>query len=500
MNNATETTNTFEPNHPDPKRSFKTNPIEPSGNFLLDIAPLILTTAILMVQFFVFKDFTPHIPLVCGIVITGLFVRFRKRKWLGMENHMYKVVKVGLPAIVLLITIGMLIAAWIKAGTVATILYYGFAIFSPSTFLAATCVLCAVLSLATGTSWGTVGTVGLALMGIGHGLGIPEPWTAGAVISGSFFGDKMSPLSDTTNLTPAAAGVDLWEHIKGMLPTTVPAMIISILVYAYVGIQYSAQTADFHDIELMRRTLSDNYHISLITLLPGVVVIGAAMMRFPALPTVLGGVIVACLVAVGVQGVDIKDLFNVLQNGVVSTTGVEIVDKLLSKGGVMSMTWVVTLTLLALSFVGALEFYGTLNAILQKINQFVRSRFGLVGTTYTSTIGIGVVVGDVYTTLVMPARLLKDKYAQMGYKRTALTRSIEDCGTLLSPLIPWNMGGGFVAATLGVATLAYAPYAIACWLSPVIGLVWLILNKFIPKEPPANIAKDADSDAIGNMT
>lgn len=499
MNNSHETLNTYEPNHPDPKRSFKTNPIEPSGNFWLDIAPLALTTMILLVQFFVFKDFTPHIPLICGLVITGLFVRVRKRKWLGMENHMYKVVRVGLPAIVILMTIGVLIAAWIKAGTVATILYYGFAIFNPSTFLVATCLLCSVLSLATGTSWGTVGTVGLALMGIGHGLGIPEAWTAGAVISGAFFGDKMSPLSETTNLTPAVAGVDLWEHIKGMMPTTIPAMTISVLVYAYVGMQYSQQVADFTDIELMRQTLAAHYHIHLLTLLPGVVVIIAAMMKFPALPTVLGGIIVACLVAIGLQGVEIKELFSILHNGVVSQTGVEIVDKLLSKGGLMSMTWVVTLTILALCFVGALEFYGTLNAILQKINHFVRTRFGLVGTTYASTIGIGVVVGDVYTTLVMPARLLKDKYAQMGYKRTTLTRSIEDCGTLLSPLIPWNMGGGFVAATLGVATLAYAPYAIACWLSAVIGLVWLIMGKFTPKEPPSDISTDAKSDSIASL-
>ncbi|MDO5651473.1 MAG: Na+/H+ antiporter NhaC [Moraxella sp.] len=498
MSSPKESLNTYEPNHPDPKRSFKTNPIEPSNNFLLDIAPLVLTTVILMVQFFVFKDFTPHIPLICGLVITGIFVRVRKRKWLGMENHMYKVVRVGLPAIILLITIGMLIAAWIKAGTVATILYYGFAVFSPATFLAATCILCSVLSLATGTSWGTVGTVGLALMGLGYGLGVPEAWTAGAVISGAFFGDKMSPLSETTNLTPAVAGVDLWEHIKGMMPTTIPAMLISVMVYAYVGLQYSSQATDFADITLMRETLAEHYNINLITLLPGLVVIVAAMMKFPALPTVLGGIITASLVAVGLQGAAVSELFSILQNGVVSQTGVEIVDKLLSKGGIMSMTWVVTLTLIALSFVGALEFYGTLNAILQKIDKFVRSRFGLVGATYASTVGVGVVIGDVYTTLVMPARLFKDKYATMGYKRTTLTRSIEDCGTLLSPLIPWNMGGGFVAATLGVATLAYAPYAIACWLSPIFGLIWLFANKFIPREEPNHITKDAESDSIAS--
>lgn len=477
----------------------RSQPIEPSGNFLLDIAPLLLTVAIMMVQFFVFDDFTPHIPLVCGLIITGLFVRFRKEKWLGMENHFYKVIRVGLPAIILFITIGMLIAAWIISGAVATVLYYGFAIFNPATFLVASCLLCSVLSLATGTSWGTVGTVGLALMGIGHGLGIPDAWTAGAIISGAFFGDKMSPLSETTNLTPAVAGVDLWDHIKGMLPTTVPAMVISILVYAYVGFSYKDQVADFADIELMRRTLAANYDISVFTLLPAVVVIAAALMRMPALPTVLGGIIVACVIAIILQGASVQEIFGVLQNGVVSQTGVEIVDKLLSKGGVMSMTWVVTLTLLALSFVGALEFYGTLNAILKKINNVVRTRFGLVGASYASTIGIGTIIGDVYTSLVLPGRLLKDKYAQMGYKRTTLTRSIEDCGTLLSPLIPWNMGGGFVAATLGVATILYAPYAIACWLSPVFGIIWLMLNKFIPREAPSDIATTPEQDSIASL-
>ncbi|OAU98922.1 MULTISPECIES: Na+/H+ antiporter NhaC [Moraxella] len=477
----------------------RTQPIEPSGNFLLDIAPLLFTIVIMMVQFFGFDDFTPHIPLVCGLVITGLFVRFRKKKWIGMENHFYKVIRVGLPAIILFITIGMLIAAWIISGAVATVLYYGFAVFTPATFLVASCILCSILSLATGTSWGTVGTVGLALMGIGHGLGIPDAWTAGAIISGAFFGDKMSPLSETTNLTPAVVGVDLWDHIKGMIPTTLPAMTVSLLVYAYVGISYQDQVADFADIQLMRETLAANYTISLFTLLPGLVVIISALMRMPALPTVLGGIIVACLMAIIFQGTGVKELFNVLQNGVISQTGVEIVDKLLSKGGVMSMTWVVILTLLALSFVGALEYYGTLNAILQKINSFVRTRFGLVGASYASTISIGTIIGDVYTSLVLPGRLLKDKYTQMGYKRTTLTRSIEDCGTLLSPLIPWNMGGGFVAATLGVATILYAPYAIACWLSPIFGIIWLILDKFIPREESTNIATTAEEDSIAAL-
>lgn len=457
----------------------------PSSSFLLDIAPLVLTAIILMVQFFVFKDFTPHIPLACGILITGLFMKLRGRDWDGMEQRFLKVVKIGLPAILILMGVGMLIGAWIIAGTVPTILYYGFSIFTPSSFLVSVCIICAIISLATGTSWGTVGTVGLAMMGIGLGLGVPAPLVGGAIVSGAFFGDKMSPLSDTTNLTPAAAGIDLWEHIKGMLPTTVPAMITAVLIYAWIGTSYGSDSVDMSSIEAIKASLASNYNLSVITLLPAVVVIGAAVMKMPAIPTVLVGVVVASVIAVFMQGVGLHDVFNVLQNGFKSETGLEIVDQLLSKGGVMSMTWVVTLTIFALAFVGALEHYGTLKAIMAKLDKVIKTRFGLVISSYASVIGVGTIIGDVYTTLVLPGRLLKDKYQEMGYKRTTLTRAVEDCGTLLSPLIPWNMGGSFVAATLGIATITYAPYAFACWLSPLFGLLWLALNKFIPRETPS---------------
>ena len=456
----------------------------PSSSFLLDIAPLVLTAMILMVQFFVFKDFTPHIPLACGILITGLFMKLRGRDWQGMEERFLKVIKIGLPAMIILMGVGMLIGSWIIAGTVPTILYYGFSIFSPSSFLFSVCIICAIISVATGTSWGTVGTVGLAMMGIGMGLGIPAHFTGGAIVSGAFFGDKMSPLSDTTNLTPAAAGVELWDHIKGMLPTTVPAMITALALYAWIGMGYGDDSIDLSSIRALQTNLVDNYNLSVITLLPALVVVVAAVMKMPAIPTVLGGVVVASFIAFFMQGVGVSEIFNVLQNGFVSETGFEVVDKLLSKGGVMSMTWVITLTIFALAFVGSLEHYGTLKAIMAKIDKAVKSRIGLILTTYASVLGVGTLIGDVYTTLVLPGRLLKDKYKEMGYKRTTLTRSIEDSGTLLSPLIPWNMGGSFVAATLGIATLTYAPFAFACWLSPLFGLLWAFLDKFIPREEP----------------
>jgi NhaC family Na+:H+ antiporter len=322
------------------------------------------------------------------------------------------------------------------------------------------------------------------MMGIGLGLGIPPSLTGGAIVSGAFFGDKMSPLSDTTNLTPAAAGIELWDHIRGMLPTTVPAMITALIIYGWLGMSYGAENVDLSSIKEIQTSLAANYNLSIITLLPALVVIIAAVMKMPAIPTVLSGVVVAGLIAFTMQGVGVSDIFNVLQNGFVSETGFAVVDQLLSKGGVMSMTWVVTLTIFALAFIGSIEHYGTLKAIMAKINKMIKSRVGLVSTTYASTLGVGTLIGDVYTTCVLPGRLLQDKYKEMGYKRTTLTRSIEDAGTLLSPLIPWNMGGSFVAATLGIATLTYAPFAFACWLSPLFGLLWVFLNKFIPREEP----------------
>ena len=426
----------------------------------------------------------PHISIIlvlCGLLGYG---KFKGQGFAAMEAKMAEGVMLGIGAIYLFFFIGLLVSALMMSGAIPTLMYYGFDLISPQLFYLSAFILCSVIGIALGSGFTTCATAGVAFLGMAEAFEANPAIVAGAVVSGALFGDKMSPLSETTNLTPAAAEIGLWEHIKGMLPTTVPAMLIALGLYAWLGYGYSTSGVDMALIQQVQDTMAANYKLSLITLLPAVVVIAAAMMKMPAMPTVYAGVVVAAAVAFLVQGSTVPELFNVLQNGVVSATGFEVVDKLLSKGGVMSMTWVVTLTLFALGFVGALEYYGTLRSVMNKINHLIRSRFGLVGATYTSVLGTGVLVGDVYTTLVLPARLMKDKYEELGYKKTTLTRSIEDCGTLLSPLIPWNMGGSFIAATLGAATFAYAPYAFACWLSPLIGLVWVITGKFIPKVSP----------------
>ncbi len=453
----------------------------PKPTLLMAILPIVLTISLLMLQLFVFDDFTPHIPLVLGIMIVGALGWWQGYRWSHMEAGLYKVVSVGLPSLAILMTVGMIIGVWILSGTVPLLIYYGLAILSPGIFLFASCLVCAIISLATGTSWGTVGTVGLALVGIGEGLGIPLYLTAGAVVSGAFFGDKMSPLSDTTNLAPAVCGTDLWSHIRGMMATAGPAMLVALALYAWIGMGYATDAVmQSESVAQINATLQETFALTFWLLIPPIVVVVLAVKRFPALPSIFSGVVLGGILAVLVQGVSIHDVFNAMQNGYSSDTGIEAVDRLLSKGGIQSMTWVITLVLIALGFGGMLERTRCLEVVLESILKVAKSRFALVAASTGSAIGTNAVTGDVYLSVALPGRMFAPAYRGRGLSTTVLSRSVEDGGTLISPLIPWNVGGAFVAGTLGVETLAYAPVAFACWLSMLFGLLWAATGWFVP--------------------
>ncbi|MDO4904735.1 MAG: Na+/H+ antiporter NhaC [Lautropia sp.] len=475
--------------------------------FWFDVGPLVLTTIILMVQFFIFNDYTPHVPLIIGLCITGLFTSIKGGSWTEMEKSMYKVMKVALPTMIIITCVGMTIAAWIASGTVPTILDFGLAIMKPEFFLPASCILATVVSTATGTSWGTVGTVGLAVMGIGEALGIPVHWTAGAIVSGAFFGDKMSPLSDTTNLTPAVVDTDLISHIKGMLPNTIPAYLITLIAYAWIGMDYGEASAGTMQVrEALQSTIHTNFKLGWITLIPPLVVIYMSYRKYSVMGTLCTGVFLGTLIAIFYQGLEMSKVSGILMNGYVATTGQEYVDKLLSKGGILAMGWVISMMMLSLAFVGALEHFGTFRALLRQIQKLVKSRFSLVATSASIVLAVSVIAGEVYTSIVLPGRLMKAKYAEMGYQTTTLSRTIEDWGTLLSPLIPWNNGGAFVAGALGITTFVYAPFALFCWLSPLIGLIYAAAGWFIPQDPtgPHQIAdedmREIAEDAEGYIT
>ena len=461
------------------------NPQTPKPSLFMAILPIALTMALLMIQLFVYEDFTPHIPLVFGIMITAVLGWKLGYRWSHMEAGMYHVVGVGLPSLAILMTVGMLIGVWILSGTVPLLVYYGLATLSPGTFLLAACLICSVISLATGTSWGTVGTVGLALMGIGEGLGVPAYLTGGAVVSGAFFGDKMSPLSDTTNLAPAVCGNDLWSHIRGMMPTTIPAMLVALVIYGFLGMNYAGGTLQTENVELIRNKLEETFYLSWWLLIPPAVVVALALKQLPALPSIFAGVVLGGIAAVIAQGVSLHDVFAAMFSGYKSETGIAEVDKLLTKGGIESVNWVITLVLIALAFGGMLERTRCLEVVLENVLKVAKGRFGLIAASTGASVGTNVVTGDVYLSIALPGRMFAPAFRGRGLSTTNLSRSVEDGGTLVSPLIPWNVGGAFVSSTLGIPTLVYAPVAFACWLSPLFGLLWAATGWFVPKASEA---------------
>ena len=466
-------------------------------NLAIALVPVLLTLAILALQLFYFGDFTPHIPLACGIAITALVGKALGHRWQQVEDGVFHVINVSLPSVSILIIVGMLIGVWIACGTVPTLIYYGLILLSPEIFLAAGMILCALVSLSLGTSWGTVGTVGLALMGIGAGFGIPPYWTAGAVVSGAFFGDKVSPLSDTTNLAPAVTGTKLFDHIRNLMPTTVPAMLIALGIYTAVGFTLiDSDQASFARIEAITSALQAHFEISPLMLLPAALVIALAVTRRPPIPSLFAGAVAGGVVAVFLQGQGLHDVFSFANAGYVMATGVAEMDTLLSRGGIQSMMWTISLVLLALGLGGALERTGCLQAIMGALISRVKRFAGIQASATAAAISTNVVAGDPYLSIALPGRMFAPVYRGMGYSTLNLSRAIEEGGTLISPLVPWNAGGAFVIAALALGisdgnmdNLLYIPLAFACWLSPIIGVSYATAGIFSPKASDAERAE-----------
>ena len=456
---------------------------------LLALTPVVLTLLILGTQIFYFGVFEPHIPLAIGLAITSVVGIKLGLKWKGIEKGIFHVIHVALPSVSVLITVGMIIGVWIASGTVPSIIYFGLKVLSPELFLAAGMGICAVVSLSIGTSWASVGTVGLALMGIGEGFDIPAYWTAGAVVSGAFFGDKISPLSDTTNLAPAVTGTDVFSHIKNMMATTIPAMLIALIIYLLVGFfVIDTQSISFEKINDITNALDENFYISGWVLLPALIVMGLAIKKCPPMPSLFAGVVAGGATAMIVQGQSLQSIFDFANNGYSINTGIGEIDSLLNRGGIQSMMWTISLILIALGFGGALEKTGCLktiiNAIKSKVSSFAGTQTAAIGTAFATNL----VAGDPYLSIALPGRMYSPVYRGMGYSTLNLSRGIEEGGTLMSPLIPWNAGGAFVISALGlgiadgnIENLLYIPLAFACWTAPLIGIFYAYAGLFSPK-------------------
>jgi NhaC family Na+:H+ antiporter len=371
----------------------------------------------------------------------------------------------------------MVIASFMQAGTIATLMYFGLAWLSPSLFLAIGMILCALMSVATGTSWGTVGTLGVVFIGLGEALGIPLPIVAGMVVCGATFGDKLSPISDTTNLAAMSAGTDLYRHIYSMLFTTVPAFLIALVLFLFIGFSYQASAPVTAEIDTLRTALAANYSLQpLITLLPLITLAVLSARRVSAEVTMSASVLLATLIAVVYQGTDAIAALNALWENTPGTTGIENLDSLLGRGGIVSMSWTLLLALFALALGGLLHGARFLEVMLAGLLLRLRHVGALIATTIVSGFVGNLAMGEAYISIILNCQLFKSKYESVGLDPAILSRTVEEGSTMTTGLIPWTTAGAFYATTLGVPVLDYLPYAFFNYLNAVVAIAMATLG------------------------
>jgi len=442
------------------------------ANLFEAMLSLLFLIAIMAVGIIVF-GVDPHIPMFIGVVGAALMALWLGYEWENIEKFMMEGITRALQSVIILIIIGILVGMWIDAGVVPSMIYYGLQILSPGIFFIACVLICSITSLATGSSWGTMGTMGLALMGIGFGLGMAPGMTAGAVLSGAYFGDKMSPLSDTTNLAPAMAGTDVMTHVKFMLLPTGVTCAIFLIFFGVLGfLQHTSGAADLSAVEEICGALQGRFTISPILLLPPVVVIVAVALKVPAIPGIALGILSGAILGLIVQPeCTLGTLLDTGMYGFVPETGVEAVDDLLEAGGLMGMMFSVSLTILAMMFGGIMEATGQLEVIVSKLLKLAKGPASLVALTEVTCVLSNATMPEQYISIVIPGRMYAEEYRKMGLHPKTLSNALEGAGTVTSALIPWNTCGVYIEETLGIGVAQYGPWAVFNWLMPIINIV-----------------------------
>ena len=495
---------------PKTKGIIMTTPKSPS--IIQALIPVVALVVMLAFSVYLFSDNSSQGPnqivLTLGAAIAAIVGISLGHTWTELQKAIIAGISTAMTAILILLSVGGLIGTWLMSGTVPSLIYYGLELLSPQWFFAATCLITAIAALATGSSWTVAGTLGVALIGVSMGLELNPAIAAGAIISGAYFGDKMSPLSDTTNLAPAVVHTDIFTHIRHMAWTTGPSFIIALILFTVIGLGTDT-TADAASLDLLRTTLDNSFNITVVALLPLLIVLYMAYKKIPPLPTILfgallGGVMAVILQPEGVLAVAgspelskglalLKGVWLALADGYVSTTGVEVVDDLLTRGGMSSMLVTIWLVLAALSFGAVLEHTGMLMRLIDGALKRAQSTGSLVTTVIFSCIGINIVAGDQYISIVLPGKMYRAEFEKRNLDPRNLSRVIEDSGTLTSPLVPWNTCGAYMSATLGVATLAYLPFAFVNLINPLVSMFYGFTGFTMVKINDADDAVEANA-------
>ncbi|TQR15591.1 Na+/H+ antiporter NhaC [Psychrobacillus soli] len=451
-------------------------------SFVMSIIP-ILTLIISAASSILFWKAGMHIPLMIGVIVAAVIAMISGWSWREVEKMMVNGVSRALPAVFILLIIGIIVGTWIASGVIPTMIYYGLSIIKPSLFVPLVALITGIVSITLGSSFTSIATVGLAFMAIGEGLGFSPGLVAGAVISGAYFGDKLSPLSDTTNIAPAMAETDLFSHIKHMLWDTIPAFVISIILYWFLGNSVlSLNTADTSEIDLIIKGLESVFVMHPLLLLMPVFTILLMMKRVPAIPALAIVGFLGAVLAVLVQGVTVSSIVQVMTSGFSVDSGVASVDSLLNRGGLMSMLATIGLLILATSLGGILEETGSFEVLTRRMMENVRSSGTLISSTIFSTFVVAFASGAQFLAIILPARTFVKTYKEMGIDTKNLSRCVEAAGTVGINLVPWSVPVIFAADILSVSPGEFIPFAFLAFLVPLINIIfgftgWTITKK-----------------------
>ena len=428
-------------------------------------APLVVLLAL------IFSGVSIMLGLTAAICVEGLFGVWLGHSWEELEESAMKGIGRVNQTVIVMILIGMLIGVWISAGSVQTMLYYGINLITPKLFLPVAFIICVITSLVTGTSWGTAGTMGIALIGVAQGLEIPVEMAAGAIISGALVGDKLSPLSDTTLLASATSGVKLFDHIMSLMYVTVPASIIALITYTLLGMHHGSAEADLSAIQVLSDTLQNSCNLNVFMLSPLLFVLVLSAMRKPTIPVFAGGLVLGCVWAMVFQGATLTEVVTAAISGFVSTTGNADVDSLLSRGGALGMAETIFLCIGAGMFSGIFERTGVLSKLMEYLRRVVKSVGGLV-FSLTAT-GVALMFGGAgqSCTLSLPAIAFGDAFDEMDVNRSVMSRTLECTGTVLGSIVPWDASSILYTGLFGVSVIQYLPFNLLAILSPILAVV-----------------------------
>lgn len=460
----------------------KQEKVKKQPTLFLALVPIIVMIVLLSIGYGV-MGLSPEILMLISAAVAGVIAYRLGYSWDEIMNSIVGKLSKTMPAIFILIIVGLLIGTWMIGGTIPMMVYYGLKIISPKFLIVTSFLVTAFVSICTGTSWGSAGTVGVAIMGVAAGMGAPLPIVAGAVVSGAYFGDKLSPLSDTTNLAPIAAGSKLYDHIGHMLWTTGPGAILCIIVYTIAG--FNIDTASYgtpEKVEAVLFSLESIFNFNIFLLLPVILVLFGSITKKPTIPVMLLSSAIALFNGAAFEGFTIQQGFSAAIEGFnLSMVNIEGFDpatlipdvaKLLNRGGMKSMLSTVLIAFCAYGFAGTLAVTNSLNIVLEKLTKSVKSTLGLVGATVVSCITAVFVTSNGQLSILIPGEMFRDTYIKRGLQPKNLSRTLEDSATVVEPIVPWTAAGVYMATTLGVPTLELLPWAILCYTGVIFALIW----------------------------